>query len=400
MTVDARRDLIREALAQGAGILRLDAAWVARDFLPPGHRLGLPDDAYDLGPRGAICERWLGSTTRADNRVGPDDEGLSYVALEGQERITLREAVAKEGAAIMGAGYAASHTGLGRLAKIFDNGSPVPYHVHAPRRIAALVNRNSKDEAYYFPAGIDMGAHPESYFGLHRWIVEDRAHEVLLPYLVDWNSDLILQHAFAFRLIPDDGFHVPSGVLHAPGTAVTIELQEDSDVFAMMQARVAGKIISKDLLFRDVRPQDRLAHGERFILTMIEWELNTDPYFYENRHTPPLPIEQSRQIGGEETWVFYNSTKFSGKKLVVRPGQTYTVVDQGIYTLLVLQGEGLYGGHRVSGGQPGLDELVVTHDRATTPLVVENTGQDDLIVIKFFGPDVNSDVPMLTYRHT
>jgi len=398
MSVDARRDLITEALAQGNGILRLDPAWVARDFLPPGRRLGLPDDAYDLGPRGAICERWLGSTTRADNRIGPADEGLSYLALEGPERITLREAIEKEGAAIMGAAYAVRHAGLGRLAKIFDNGSPVPYHVHPPQPIAALVNRNSKDEAYYFPAGIDMGAHPESYFGLHRWIVEDRAYEVLLPYLIDWDSDLILRHAFAFRLFPDDGFHVPSGVLHAPGTAVTIELQEDSDVFAMMQARVAGHIISKDLLFRDVRPQDRHEQGERFILNMIEWELNADPYFYENRHTPPLPIEHSRQVSGEETWIFYNSTKFSGKKLAVRPGQTYTTVDEGIYTLLVLQGEGLYGGQRVVGGRPGLDELVVTHDAATAPLDVENTGREDLIVVKFFGPDVNSDVPMLTHR--
>jgi hypothetical protein len=317
--------------------------------------------------------------------------------MDGAQRITLREAVEKEGPPLMGAAYAATHAGLGRLAKIFDNGSPVPYHVHPPRRITALVNRNPKDEAYYFPAGIDMGAHPETYFGLHRWIVEQHAHDVLLPYLVDWNSDLILRHAFAFRLVADDGFHVPSGVLHAPGTALTIELQEDSDVFAMLQALVAGKIISRDLLFRDVRPEDRLQQGERFILKMIEWDLNADPYFYENRHTPPIAVAQSRQAGGEEAWIFYNSTKFSGKKLVVQPGQIYTSLDQGVYTLFVLSGEGVYGGQRVVGGQPGLDELVVTHGRATTPLNVENTGRDMLTVIKFFGPDVNPDVPMLPH---
>jgi hypothetical protein len=144
-----------------------------------------------------------------------------------------------------------------------------------------------------------------------------------------------------------------------------------------------------------VRPEDRRQFGERFILNMIEWDLNADPYFYEHRHTPPIPIEQSLQAGGGEWWIFYNTDKFSGKKLVVRPGGTYTSLDQGTYTILVLRGEGQYGGWRVAGGQPGMDELVITHHRATTPLTVENTGRDDLTVIKFFGPDVNSDVPML-----
>jgi hypothetical protein len=83
---------------------------------------------------------------------------------------------------------------------------------------------------------------------------------------------------------------------------------------------------------------------------------------------------------------------------VVRPGQTYVTMDRGIYTILVLRGKGLYGGQRVVGGQPGLDELLVTHGRATAPLTVENTGHEDLTVIKFFGPDVNPDVPMLPRR--
>ena len=81
---------------------------------------------------------------------------------------------------------------------------------------------------------------------------------------------------------------MPSGVLHAPGTALTLELQEDSDVLAMFQALNAGRIISKDLLFKDVRPQDRQEHGERFPLGFVDWELNGDPYFYENNHLAPI----------------------------------------------------------------------------------------------------------------
>ena len=58
----------------------------------------------------------------------------------------------------------------------------------------------------------------------------------------------------------------------------------------MLQALNAGKIISKDLLFKDVTPEDRATRGERAILDQIDWEISGDPYFYENRHTPPVPV--------------------------------------------------------------------------------------------------------------
>lgn len=392
----AERNVVERALSDYGGILRLEPCWVARDLVPPGRRLGLPENSYDVGARGFICERWLASTTKADNAVGPADEGLSYVVSDGKSRLTLRDVVDASPGQIMGEAYASTHLGLGRLAKIFDYADRVPYHLHPRARHAALVGRNSKDEAYYFPEGFDLGRHPETFFGVHPWIAEQRAYDTLLPYLVDWDSDLILRHARAEVQVPTDGFHVPSGILHAPGTAVTIELQEDSDVFAMLQALSAGRVISKELLFKDVRPEDRESKGERFILELIDWELNGDPYFYENRHLGPRIIEASRQDAGEESWIFYNTTKFSGKKLVVRPGCTYDVRDEGVYSLLALHGTGRIGGHRVTGGDPELDELLVTHAQAIRGVDVENDDPArDLILIKFFGPDINAAVPRI-----
>ncbi len=326
MSSEASRDRTEALLNTGNGVLRLKPAWVARDFLPPGRRLGLPEEAYDVGERGYICERWLGSTTPADNRVGPDDEGLSYVATDDGTRLTLRDAVSSAPDVVMGAEYAASHPdGLGRLPKIFDYGARLPYHIHPPQDYASLVGHKAKDEAYYFPPGVDMGPHPETFLGVHPWIVREQAQDVLLPYLVDWDSDLILRHAPAQLQVVDEGFHVRSGVLHAPGTALTVELQEDSDVLAMFQALNAGKIISKDLLFKDVRPEDRRAHGERFPLGFVEWEVNGDPYFYENNRLSPQPIEPGPGAGASESWIFYNTRKFSGKKLVVEPGASVDV---------------------------------------------------------------------------
>jgi hypothetical protein len=393
MSVDAVRGAVAEALAERDGIVRLEPAWVARDFVPPGRRLGLPDEAYDVGERGYICERWLASTTKADNLIGPADEGLSYIALDGGARLSLREAVRTDPAAVMGAAYASGHAGLGRLAKVFDYSARLPLHLHLRPHHAALVGRHSKDEAYYFPAGMDMGAHPETFFGVHPWISEQRRHDVLLPYLEAWDSDEILKHTRGFQQVPGEGFHVPSGVLHAPGTAVTIELQEDSDVLAMLQALNAGRIISKELLWKDVRREDRERYGERFILELIDWEQNGDPYFYENHHLSPQLVDASRQAGGEEHWIFYNTAKFSGKRLVVRPGQAYRSRERGVYSMFVLDGAGVYGGLEVQAGVPGLDELLVTHARAIRDLLVQNTGDRDLVVAKFFGPDIYPDVP-------
>jgi hypothetical protein len=395
MTIETAQGILDKALAERDGVVRLEPTWVARDLLPPGRRLGLPDEEYDVGARGFICERWLGSTTSADNEIGMPGEGLSNLVLEGGERLSLLEAVQADPVAIMGAEYAATHDGLGRLAKVFDYNGRLPLHLHQREEHAALVGRHSKDEAYYIPEGFDLGPHPETFLGVHPWISESKSYDVLLPYLQDWNSDGILRHSRAYQQVAGEGFHVPSGILHAPGTAVTIELQEDSDVFAMMQALNAGRIISKELLWKDVRPEDRELKGERFILELVDWDQNGDPYFYENHHTPPKLIESSRQAGGEEHWIFYNTAKFSGKKLVVRPGQRYASREAGVYSLFVLSGRGRYGGAEIRGRTPGLDELLVTYARAINGVDVINDGDEDLIVVKFFGPDINPDCPYL-----
>ncbi|HEX3931188.1 MAG TPA: hypothetical protein VHW64_10800 [Nocardioides sp.] len=393
------RDRVAALLGDDGGVLRLEPAFVARDFLPPGRRLGLPEDAYDVGERGAICERWLASTTRADNRVGPPDEGLSGI-VTGDGPLLLADAVAHAPDLLMGQEYAAAHPdGLGRLAKIFDYAYRLPFHVHPPQEYASLVGAHAKDEAYHF-LPTDRGAHPESFLGLHPWIGNQAAHDVLLPYLEDWDSDLILRHSRAELQVPGEGFLIPSGVLHAPGTALTLELQEDSDVLSMFQALNAGAVISKELLFKDVRPEDRRNEGERFPLRFVDWAQNTDTYFYENHHLRPLPTSP-RDIGPvpagrvEEHWVFYGTEKFCGKRLTVEPGASVSVVEPGVYSVFVWSGQGEVAGHEVRGADPGLDELVISHQTATHPHQVRCTGVEPLVVFALFGPDLHDEVPSL-----
>ena len=127
----------------------------------------------------------------------------------------------------------------------------------------------------------------------------------------------------------------------------------------------------------------------------MDWEGNDDPYFYENHHTPPVPAEGSKQPGGEEQWIFYNTPKYSGKKLVVRPGQSYFSRDRGVYNILVWDGKGTFGPFDVQGRSHDRDEVLVTHDAALRGVNVVNTGTEDLSIIKFFGPDIHDDAPTL-----
>jgi hypothetical protein len=387
---------ILKLIEKGNGILNLKPAWVARDFLPPGKRLGLKEEEYNVGKRGYICERWLASVTRADNAVGPVDEGLSYINSDSGEEVTLKDAVSSLPELILGREYSKNHNGLGRLAKIYDFAYRIPYHLHQMEKDAKLVGANSKDEAYYFPEGVDRGLHPETFFGVHPYITDEKKYDLLLPHLIEWKDDLILSHSRAYLNVLGEGFFLPSGIPHAPGTALTIELQEDSDVFAMLQALNAGKIISKDLLFKDIRKEDRERFGEKVILGQIDWESSGDPYFYENHHLPNIFIGDTSQTGGSESWIYYNTTKFSGKKLTVKPGHSFISKEKGVYTILILKGKGSFDGHKIEAGNFDHDELLICYDKAIEPLVIKNEGREDLKIIKFFGPDVNPDAPRVS----
>lgn len=390
------RNIIENEVAKNNGVLRLRPAWVARDFLRPGRRLGLTEEQYDVGKRGFICERWLGSETEADNSVKHENEGLSLLEIEGQD-VLLRDAVAACPLLVMGAQYAATHRSLGRLAKIYDFESRIFFHYHQVQADAKKMGHNSKEEAYYYPEHVDMGRHPETFFGVHPYIVEqNKQFDTLLPYLQRWDSDLILMHSRAYLNVPGEGFHLPSGLLHAPGTALTIELQEPSDVMGVLQAVVDGLKVSKSLLLKDIPPEERQKYGEKAALNQLLWDQNADPYFYEHHHTPPVAIHLTDGVNATESWIYYNTTKFSGKRLVVKPGGRIVSKERGVYSILIWRGSGTLDGLSIAGGQFGLDEVLITHDKAIAGVSFVNTGAMDMEILKFFGPDINNDiVPML-----
>jgi len=389
------KDMVSNLLEDGNGILRIKPSLVARSGFKSGKNLGLKENEYDKGKRGEITERWICSTTKADNIIGPEDEGLSCIHSDSGLSITLKEAIDYAKELIIGRDYSLKHANLGMLVKILDYSDRITYHYHQMEKDASLVGKNSKEEAYYFPEDAFLGKHPETFFGVHPYIAEKDNHGIILQHLIDWNSDLILKHSRAYIQARDDGFHLPAGIPHAPGSALTIEIQECSDIYGNLQALYMGKVMPKETLFCNIRKEDREILGEKAIINQIDWVKSGDPFFYENRHTPPILIEESKQVEGEEYWIFYNTKKFSGKKLVIHPNSSYISKDKGVYSILVWKGKGKFDSLAIEARNFNYDELLVSYDKAIKPIKIENSSNSDLQIFKFYGPDINADVPML-----
>lgn len=396
MSEKTMRDQVLRELNRNGGLLPMKPCWVARDFLPPGRRLGLSAAEYDAGERGFICERWIVSETEAKNAIVVPHEGQSWLKTADGAPILLADAIDLCRDEILGPDYASRHAGLDRLLKIYDYGTRLFYHIHQRKQDAALVGMNSKEEAYYY-LDADPGKHPETFFGVHPYIVEEgRQRELFLPYLEQWQGDAILGHSRAYLNVEGEGFHLAPGLLHAPGTALTLELQESSDIMSILQAEVEGVSIDKRMLFQHIPAEAVAVAKEAAVLDQIDWEACADPYFYENHHLTPVTIGDDLPAGVAEEWVWYNSTRFSGTRITLQPGCEYVSTGRGIHGLFVWKGTGFVDGFAVEGQKVSLidasDEFLVTHDSALKGVKLRNTGATNMVVFKFFGPEINDAV--------
>ena len=397
-----RKSLILKELEKNQGILRLAPCWVPRAFMVPGGRLKLrSQDLYALGVhRGGIDERWLASTTRADNGPGtPEDEGLSYIVIEENgkiEKILLKEAIEIAGDVILGKEVMEKFGGWMVLTKFFDNQGPIPFHVHLMDEHAKKVGKLGKDEAYYFPPQLNtrFNNFPYTFFGLEPGTTK----EDIKKCLEDWDKgdNGILYYSKAYKLKPGTGWRVPAGILHAPGSLVTYEVQKPYDLYSMFQSLVEDRPVSRDLLVKDV-PKE-FHYDFDYLVSILNWEENTDPEFMKNHYVEPKPVKEEKGMieeGYIEKWVVYGWRDFSAKELTVFPGRSVIIKDNSAYGAIVVQGRGLINNLTVESptlikyGDLTQDEFFVTLESAKNGVKISNTSQvENLVILKHFGPEV------------
>lgn len=395
-----------DALVDGNGVLRLTPTWVPRSFLMPGRRLRLArEDLYVLGAdRGGIDERWFASTTRADNGPGtPEDEGLSYALAPDGEPLLFAEAVEVAGAELLGEAMMERWGGWPLYCKFFDNQGPIPHHLHQHERHVAPLGREHKPEAYYFPPQYNPvdNDFPYTFFGLE----PGTRQEDVRRCLERWNEgdNGILALSKAYRLEPGTGWLVQPGILHAPGSLCTYEVQWGSDVFAMYQSMVQGRPVPWELLVKDV-PADK-HHDLDYLLDQIDWEANLDPNFKRNHHLTPVPVADTAEEGYQDRWVVYGTVLgqdlFSAKELTLAPGASATIRDAGPCGLIAVQGRGSLEGFDVATttylryGERTTDEYFISEPRAREGYRVHNSGSEPLVLLRYFGPGAGAEMPAI-----
>ncbi|WP_163536185.1 hypothetical protein [Gracilibacillus sp. YIM 98692] len=396
----------RDLLKEGNGIFRLAPAWVPRLFCRPGKRMKLhPDDLYILGlERGGINERWFSSTTVAKNGPGtPEDEGMSYIVSEdGEEKVLLKEAIDTLQEEAIGEELWQKHRGWPIYSKLFDNLGPLPHHIHHDDEAAARVNQKGKPEMYFYPSQLNNhgGEFPYTFFGIDKGVDKDQVKECLKNFTQGDNK--ITELSRAYKLSLDTGWDVPPGVLHAPGSLCTYEPQVASDVFAMFQSVLHGEhVVPKELLWKDT-PEEYVGDYD-YLMSIMDWEKNIDPDFYENRFMEPKsvdPVNQMEEKGYIEEWICYKSKLVSAKRLTVKPGQTVTIHDQAAYGLYMLQGHGKMDKWSIE--TPSMiryheltnDEFFVTEPKAKKGVTITNESQTDpIVMLKHFAE--NPELPAL-----
>jgi hypothetical protein len=391
-----------KALEQGKGILRLAPNWVPRSFCVPGRRIKLhPDDYYALGgERGGIDERWFSSTTPADN--GPltaPNEGLSFIVFEDNgktEKVLLKDVIDELKGEIIGERLWKEHERWPMYSKFFDNKGALPHHIHHRDEQAALTGQLGKPEAYYFPpqANNHGGDFPYTFFGLNPGVTKDQVLKALKD-AADGRDNMITSLSTAYRLNVGTGWDVPPGVLHAPGSLCTYEPQKASDVFAMYENITHDQVVPKELLWKDT-PKDKEGDVE-WLLSVIDWDLNVDPNFAQNRFMAPKPVMLVKEMEAEgyiENWICYKSTAFSAKELTVLPDKTVTIKDSGCYGFIMMQGHGTMGVWDIETpsliryGQLTHDEYFVTEAAAKEGVTITNPSKTDpIVMLKHFGPE-------------
>lgn len=397
---------IENLLAEGNGVLRLAPTWVPRSFCRPGKRMKLhPEDIYKLGlSRGGINERWFASTTHAENGPEtPEDEGLSYVvSAEGNYRVLLKDVVSELKGQIIGEELWDKYQGWPVYSKLFDNLGPLPHHIHHNDEAAARVGQKGKPEMYFYPSQLNNhgGEFPYTFFGVNPGVEKEQIKEALMNFTKGDNKITDLSRSYKLSL--DTGWDVPPGVLHAPGSLCTYEPQFASDVYAMFQSVLHGDhVVPEELLWKDT-PEEEIGNFD-YLMSIIDWEKNTDPDFYKNYFMAPKPVKAVEEMEAEgyiEEWICYKNKLVSAKRLTVLPGKTVTIKDAAAYGFYMLQGHGKFGVWDIETpsliryGQLTNDEFFVTESAAKAGITIKNhSTTEPIVLLKHFSE--NSDLDLL-----
>lgn len=401
------RELIHAEMDRTGGIFRLAPAWVGRPgIILPGNRLKLRD--IYMGQDIAVNERWLASTTFADNgiynKIAPSDHGLSYMIIDNH-KIRLCDALDECGQAFLG-----SDAKWDVLAKFFDNRNRIPHHLH-PCDEHCKKGLKGKPESYHFPDALNMNRneYPLTAVGIHAGTDDEQILSYLQHYFKGDNR--LTELSGAYQLMAGTGYFMPPCTLHAPGSLVTYELQVASDVTCIPESRVNDVVMPADLLDRDLPvsvADDGIERVSEYILDMIRCpNSGNEEDFNAHYFRPPIHIVDTPEA--EQDYVIYrcgcasereNPDFYSAKRLRVKSKCRFQLCETRAFGAVVLGGHGSVstGGKKAVPLESvsmfrhrqdlGGDEIFVAAS-AADQLIVEGNSLEDLLLYQHFASGSN-----------
>jgi mannose-6-phosphate isomerase class I len=351
-------------------ILRLRPTFVHR-FYPDLNRIGQDK----LKTRGGqwIPERWIGSSVDAINPPPTPSGGLSMIDVpRGAPPLSLRDAIEAAPVEMLGEEMVQRHGAEFRvLVKILDPAEPIVFHFHAtdahvrnlPQHFRG--HRFGKDEAYYFLEA-PKGPTPYTLAGLHGGVTRRDFIDA-----VRRGRDHALELSPAFYQQHEAAFFVPAGVPHRPGTALTLEIQQPSDVYTLLETHSGGKKMSP----RQMHPGFKSLEE---VFELIDLKLSSGVGRLEQNRLMPQILSSSR--GNEVTWIFPPTIcgKFAGKRIRVSSQLLYR--EQSAAVLWCWKGRGTINGKRIRAG----DEFFIPHRAAMSGIQLRNNRDEILEVFTFF----------------
>jgi len=392
---------VSQVFEKGNGVLQLTPTWVPRGFNEPGKRLRLhPDDYFAFGmDRGGICERWLGSITRAMN--GPktgETEGMSFVLADAgtKEKILFAEFVDELGEKLIGKELKESYGTWPTFAKIYDYDKPLFHHLHLPEEKANKLGLHGKPEAYYFPRQYNsyLGKFPLTYFGFDPSTDKEDVKRCIADY--GKYDTRITELSRAYRIQLGTGWYTPAGVIHAPASVVTYEPQWNSDVNTIMENVTMGEVNPPNLL-TDCQPEEEKGDIDA-LFDQIDWDESTRADYREKYFRAPKLLPAAQE-GLNEAWVAYANEWIAAKEVTVAPGAEVTLTDAACYCAVVVQGHGTFGCYPCEA--PGMlrfddvsgDEFFASEDSAKKGIIIKNTSSyEPLVILQNFANN-NPEVP-------
>jgi mannose-6-phosphate isomerase class I len=339
----ANSKVIRELIKRRGGVLKLLPTYVPR-FYRDFDRLGQKHRRTRNAPN--IPERWIASSVEAINPPPLPKGGLSMLA--DLPAVSLRDAIRAAPQDMFGDDLLARHGPEFRvLVKILDPGEPIPFHLHATdEQVKRLPqhfrgHRFGKDEAYYF-LDAPKGVLPYTHVGLHPGVTR---RELLAA--VKRGRDHALELSPVIYQKFEQGFFLPAGVPHSPGTALTLEIQQPSDVYTLLETTAGGKPMTAQQIHPGFASMD-----EAFQL--IDMKLSERVGMLKEHQLSPIVISSSRDA--DVAWIFPAKVcgKFAGKR--VRVNGAITLRERSAVAMLVWKGRGKVNGRAIRAG----DEFFVT----------------------------------------